>query len=81
MLGRLSIPGVLNVDVLDGSPTFALSTLRGRLSRLPPNTEDGARARTDAFVSSEFLRRRFEDEARVRMDALSVRILLAVAVL
>jgi hypothetical protein len=60
---------------------FALRTLRGRDSRLPPNNEDGARARTDASVSMDRLLRRFEDEARVRIDALSVRRLFAVAVL
>jgi hypothetical protein len=55
--------------------------LRGKLSRLPPKIEDGASARTDALVSKEFRRRRLEELARVRMDALSVRTLLAVAVL
>lgn len=63
----------------DGS-ILALSTLRGRLSRLPPHSDDGARARTDASVSIERRRPRLLDEARVRMDALSVRRLLAVAV-
>ena len=32
-------------------------------------------------MSSEFRRRRLDDEARVRMEALSVKMLLAVAVL
>ena len=81
MLGRLSTPDALNVDAFEGSATFPLSTLSGRLSRLPPKIEEGARARTDAFVSKEFLRRRFDDEARVRIEALSVKILFAVAVL
>ena len=81
MLGRLSTPGALNVEVLEGSPTWLLRTLSGRLSRLPPKTDDGARARTDAFVSREFRRRRLEEEARVRIEALSVSILFAVAVL
>ena len=80
MLGRLRTPWALKADALDGSITFALSTLSGRLSRLPPKTDDGARARTEALVSREFLRRRFEELARVRIDALSVRTLFAVAV-
>jgi len=61
--------------------TLLLSTLRGRDSRLPPKIDDGARARTEALVSKEFRRRRLDDEARVRMEALSVRRLFAVAVL
>lgn len=61
--------------------TLALRTLSGRDSRLPPNKEDGARARTEASVSIDRLLRRFEDDARVRIDALSVSRLLAVAVL
>lgn len=60
---------------------FALSTLSGRLSRLPPNKEDGARARTDASVSMDLLLRLFEEDARVSIEALSVRRLFAVAVL
>lgn len=59
---------------------LALRTLRGRLSRLPPQRDDGARARTDASVSIDRRRPRLLDEAKVRMDALSVRRLLAVAV-
>lgn len=66
--------------VLECSPTLALSTLSGRLSLLPPKREDGASARMEALVSREFRRRRFDDDARVRMEALSVKILLAVAV-
>ncbi len=58
-----------------------LNTLKGKDSLLPPNIDEGASARTDALVSSEFRRRRFEDEARVIMDALSVSRSLAVAVL
>jgi hypothetical protein len=74
----------MSADVVDEptpvlSPTVALSTLRGRLSLLPPQSEDGARARIEASVSKEYRRRRFEEEARVRMEALSVRRLLAVA--
>lgn len=60
---------------------MALSTLSGRLSLLPPNREDGASARMEALVSREFRRRRFDDDARVMMEALSVKILFAVAVL
>jgi hypothetical protein len=59
---------------------LALRIDNGRLSRLPPQTDDGARARTEASVSRERRRRLLLDEARVRMDALSVRIPLAVAV-
>ena len=47
-------------------------TLRGRDSRLLPQTEFGARARTEASVSMLRLLR-LEDEASVRMLALSVR--------
>lgn len=59
---------------------FELSTLNGRLSRLPPNKDEGARARTDASVSIDLLLLLFEDDASVRMEALSVSRLLAVAV-
>lgn len=58
----------------------ALSTLSGSDSRLPPHREEGARARTDASVSKERRRRRLDEDASVRVDALSVRRLLAVAV-
>lgn len=81
ILGRLRTPGALNEEVFDGSPTFPLSTLNGRLSRLPPKTLDGARARIEALVSNEFRRRLLEDDARVRIEALSVKRLFAVAVL
>lgn len=60
---------------------LALRTLSGSDSRLPPKIDDGARARTEALVSSEFRRRRFDEEARVMIEALSVRRSLAVAVL
>jgi hypothetical protein len=69
------------VVALGGASMLALRTLRGRDSRLPPKREEGARARTEASVSMERRRRRLEDEARVRIEALSVRRLLAVAVL
>lgn len=59
---------------------LALRTLRGRLSRLPPHREEGANARTDASVSIERRRRRLLEEAKVNMEALSVRRLFAVAV-
>jgi len=55
-------------------------TLSGRDSRLPPQREEGAKARTEASVSKERRRRRLEEEARVRIDASSVRRLFAVAV-
>src|SRR6266498_273749 len=64
---------------VEGSATFVLSRLRGRLSRLPPKIEEGASARTEAFVSSEFRRLRLDEEASVRMEALSVSRLFAVA--
>jgi hypothetical protein len=54
-------------------------TDRGRDSRLPPNIDAGARALMEALVSTEFRRRRFDEEARVRMEASSVSTLLAVA--
>lgn len=61
--------------------TLALRMLSGRLSLLPPHSDDGARARTEASVSMERRRRRLLDDASVRIDALSVSRLLAVAVL
>jgi len=60
---------------------FELKTLSGRLSRLPPNIEEGARARTDASVSMDLLRRLLEDDASVKIEALSVNKLFAVTVL
>lgn len=69
------------VVALGGASMLALRTLRGRDSRLPPKREEGARARTEASVSMERRRRRLEEEARVRIEALSVSRLLAVAVL
>jgi hypothetical protein len=81
ILGRLSTPDVLNEEAFDVSPTLPLSTLNGRLSRLPPKTLDGARARIEALVSNEFRRRLLEEEASVRIEALSVKTLFAVAVL
>lgn len=59
---------------------LALRTLRGRDSRLPPQRDEGARARTDASVSKDRRRRRLDEDASVRIDALSVRRPLAVAV-
>lgn len=58
-----------------------LSTDSGRDSLLPPNREEGGMARTEASVSMLLLRRRLELLASVRMDALSVKRLLAVTVL
>lgn len=60
---------------------LALRTLSGSDSRLPPNSDEGARARTEALVSRELRQRRLLDEASVKIEALSVRILLAVAML
>jgi hypothetical protein len=56
------------------------STLSGNDSRLFPNILAGASALIEAFVSTEFRRRRFEEDARVKMDASSVSTLFAVAV-
>lgn len=55
------------------------NTDKGRESRLPPNMDPGARAFMEALVSTEFRRRRLDEEASVRMDASSVRTLFAVA--
>lgn len=60
---------------------FPLSTLSGRDSRLPPQTLLGAKARTEASVSIDLLLLRFDDEARVMIDASSVSRLFAVALL
>ena len=81
MLGRLKTPDVLKTEALDASFVFPLNTLSGRLSRLPPKTEEGASPRTDALVSNELRRRRFEELARVSTEALSFKALFAVAVL
>ena len=80
MLVRSFAAGIRDVPVAP-SLMLALSTLSGRLSRLPPHSEEGASARTDASVSMERRRRLLLDDARVRIDALSVSRLLAVAVL
>lgn len=80
--GRPAGPAVVvnAVEQVVGSRSmFVESTERGRDSRELPQTEDGAMARTEAFVSRELRRRRFEEEASVRMDALSVSKLPAVA--
>lgn len=77
-MGLDKTPGALTTEVADGS-TMPLSTLKGRLSRLPPNIEAGARARIEALVSAELRRRRLEDDASVRMEASSVKTLFAVA--
>lgn len=76
---RWSAPDAFAAEVLDGSAIEALRMLRGRDSRLPPNIDAGARARTDAFVSSELRRLRFEELASVKIDASSVSTLFAVA--
>lgn len=70
-------PGVVGPPV---PSIVALSTLSGSDSRLPPNRDDGASARTEASVSRERRRRRLDEEARVKIEALSVRRLFAVAV-
>ncbi|EZF98980.1 hypothetical protein H113_01293 [Trichophyton rubrum MR1459] len=81
---RFSTPATLCVDELLWSapttqPTCPLNILSGKLSRLPLKRDEGASARTDAFVSREFRRRRLDDDARVRTEALSVSRLFAVA--
>lgn len=81
ILGRLSTPEVLNTEVFDASVVFPLRTLSGRLSRLPPKTEEGANPRTDALVSRELRRRCLDELAKVRREALSVKALFAVAAL
>jgi hypothetical protein len=81
MLGRANTPWALKAEVLDGSTTLPLSRLSGKLSRLPPKTDEGAKARTEALVSKEFRRRRLDELASVRIEALSFSALLAVAVL
>lgn len=79
MLAR-SFPRRCSADADAGASMVDESTERGRDSREPPKREDGARARTEASVSKLRRRRRFEDEASVRIEALSVSRLLAVAV-
>lgn len=69
-------PGV--VGIVEES-MLELRTLRGRLSRLPPHTEEGARALTEASVSIERRRLRLLEDARVKIEALSVRSPFAVA--
>jgi hypothetical protein len=58
-----------------------LRTDSGSDSREPPKTEEGANARTEASVSNEWRLWRFDDEASVMMEALSVQIPWAVAAL
>lgn len=57
-----------------------LRTESGSDSRDPPKTDDGAKARTEASVSNERLRR-LDDDASVMMEALSVQTPWAVAAL
>jgi hypothetical protein len=66
--------------MIEDESMLAERTDRGNDSREPPNKDEGARARIEASVSIDLLRRRLEEEARVRIDALSVSRLLAVAV-
>lgn len=71
-------PGVL---VIADDSMLALRTLRGRLSLLPPQTDDGARALTEASVSIERRRLLLLEEASVKIEALSVSRPFAVAAL
>lgn len=77
-----STPSLAPLECTPGTApsTLELRTLSGRLSRLPPQRDDGASALTDASVSIDLRLRRLLDEARVRIEALSVSRLLAVAV-
>lgn len=77
---RELLPGTPGVVGMPPWSMLALRTLSGRLSRLPPQSDEGASARTDASVSMERRRRRLLDEASVKIEALSVKRLLAVAV-
>ena len=74
-----AVDGGVPVAVVEMS-ALCERTDRGKDSRDPPQTDDGAMARMEAFVSRE-LRRcgRCDDDARVSTDALSDRRLLAVA--
>lgn len=74
------LPGIPGVVGMPPWSMLALRTLSGRLSRLPPHSEEGAKARTDASVSIERRRRRLLEEAKVKIEALSVKRLFAVAV-
>jgi hypothetical protein len=78
-IATVGVKAGVGVAVYGSLSMFVESTESGRDSRELPHTEDGAMARTEAFVSSEFRRRRLEEEASVRMDALSVSRLPAVA--
>lgn len=65
-----------------GPSTSFERTDKGSDSREPPKREEGAMARIDAFVSRELRRTgRWEDDARVRTEALSLRRPFAVALL
>lgn len=69
-------------EVRSPAAKFPESTESGSDSREPPQSEEGASARTDASVSREWRRCRcFDDDASVMMDALSVSSPPAVAVL
>lgn len=59
---------------------FALNTDNGRDSLLPPKTDDGANAFTEAFVSKLFRLLLFVEDANVRTLASSVSRLFAVAI-
>lgn len=74
---------VVNPGLVGCPSRFALSTERGKDSRLPPNCE-GGKARTEAWsksVSQERRLRRWVEEASVRMEILSLRRLFAIMAL
>lgn len=63
-----------------GTPSILeLRTLKGKLSREPPQIEDGAMARTEASVSKDLRRLLLLEEANVSIEALSESRLFAVA--
>jgi hypothetical protein len=80
MLALSLSPATLGLIWWGAVSILALRTLKGSDSLLPPNKEDGARALTEASVSIDLRLLLLEDDASVRMEALSVRRLLAVAV-
>lgn len=84
---RAAPPGVVGTGGTaeeDGPVPLSIvaeSTDSGSDSREPPNREEGAKARTLASVSRERRRRRLDEDARVKIEALSVSSPFAVAVL
>lgn len=71
MLARSALTRPPTDGRADVCSMLALSTLKGRDSLLSPHMLLGAMARTEASVSIE-RRRRLDEEARVKMEALSL---------